>query len=558
MTTKITVFSHTQISHRWLEYCGALLLCLFCSQAIGQTVLDAQQKCPDHTSQKRTVNTINLSRNPIFDEDAADSIFLHKWANALHIVTKPVIIRDRLTFDEGDEITQEDIIEAEAILRAQRFLANAEITTVNNCQDDAIDLNIETYDNWSLIPTLSFSRSGGENNVLIGVREDNLLGLGIRTTARYTQDEQRSGYQLAFSSIVPWVRHANLSLRLEDNDDGEIYNIVFDKPFYHLNTQNSYFLRASHISREDDIFQNNQTRNSYQLDAQEFTAAYGWSLLSSNELTTRLTLGMTYDKATFALAPQSPSAAPSLVPQSRDFFYPWVSLEYAERDITVMKDIYLINQPEDINLGIRFISRLGVEIENEESGVGLHANVDVRKGILLSEMQLLMLSGSLNAITNAGVSDFIRLDTGAEYFFRPSTLIGFYARLHSTFSKGQFLDRPIVIDDANGVRGFPNQYQHGNHRISSSAEIRLYTNYSIYQIFEVGFAAFADAGRAFNGEQAQLNEDPSLLSSVGIGARLFSNKASNSGVVHIDVAKPITNGDTINTWEWSLQLKRSF
>ncbi len=504
------------------------------------------------------VNTISLKRNSIFDEDAKDSIALHTWANALHTVTKPMIIRDRLTFDEGDEVTKEDIVEAEAILRAQRFLANAEIRTFNHCYDNTVDVSVETYDNWSLIPTFSFSRSGGDNNVLIGVREDNLLGLGIRTTARYTKDEQRSGYQVAFSSIVPWVRHANVSLRLEDNEDGEVYGVVFDKPFYHLNTQYSYFVRANHILREDDIFQNNATRNSYRLDAQELTAAYGWSLTSGNVLTKRLTVGMTYDKSAFTLTPQSPSQNPSLVPESRDFLYPWISFEYAERDITVMKDVYLINQPEDINLGIRFISRLGVEIDNENDGLGLHSHIDTRKGIALNNNQLLMLQASFDAITNAGVKDFIRFDSSAEYFYRRSTLIGFYARANATFSSGQFLDRPIVIDDSSGVRGFPNQYQHGDHRISASAEVRFYTNYSIYQLFEVGFAVFADAGRAFDGEQARLNEDTSLLSSIGVGARFFSNKASNAGVIHVDIAKPIASSENINAWEWSVQLKRSF
>lgn len=558
MTTKRRFLSSIDVKCERLKYFSGLICCIFCSYTAAQDNADARQKCASLEPKKRLVNTITLNRNPIFDENAEDTIPLHKWANALHIVTKPIIIRDRLTFDEGDEVTPEDIVEAEAILRTQRFLANAEITPLFDCQNDVIDVNVETYDNWSLIPTFSFSRSGGNNNMLIGVREDNLLGLGIRTTARYTEDEQRSGYQLAFSSIIPWVRHANLSLRLEDNDDGEVYGIVFDKPFYHLNTKNSYFLRANHIIREDDIFQNNRTRNSYRLDATEFTAAYGWSLTSSNELTKRLTLGVTYDKATFALAPQSPSTETSLVPESRDFMYPWISVEYAERDIVVMQDVYLINQPEDINLGIRFISRVGLEIDNNEDGVGFHTSLDVRKGMMLSNEQLLMIRASLNTITHADISDFMRLDAETEYFFRHSTLIGFYARLNTTFSAGQFLDRPIVIDDENGVRGFPNQYQHGNHRISASAEIRFYTQYSIYQLFEIGFAAFADAGRAFNGEQAQLNDDPSWLSSIGLGARLFSNKASNAGVVHVDIAKPITDGENINNWEWSIQLKRSF
>lgn len=515
-------------------------------------------ECANGAKHEYKVSKIDLDTKPIFDESAEDSIALHRWANALHIVTKPVIIRERLTFDEGDSVSEEDLIEAEAILRAQRYLANAEITTVANCEEDTIDVKVETFDNWSLIPTLSFSRRGGENKTLIGVREDNLLGYGVRATARYTSDEQRSGYQLAFTSIVPWVRHANLFVRLEDNDDGEVYSITFDKPFYHLNTQTSMLARASSVQQIEDVFQNDETRNSFTVDSEEITAAYGWSLSSDNRITNRLTLGFTYDQDEFALAEESLSPELALVPESRDFLYPWVNFEYVERDIVVMEDIYLINQPEDINLGWQFTSRLGVELENREGGVGVHASFGVNKGLAIDDKRLLMFRAGVSSITDAGIEDFARFDSRAEYFHRYSDLLGYYARFDATFSRGQFLDQPIVIDDENGVRGFANQYQHGDHRLSASAEVRFYTDYSIYQLFEVGFAAFADTGRAYGGEEALLNEDRNWISSIGIGARLFSNKASNSGVVHIDIARPISDGENVNSWEWSAQLRRSF
>ena len=537
----------------------ALTLCFRASGAVeSEQETTTTETCAGSNETEYVVKQIEIENKPIFDESAEDAIALHRWANALHIITKPVIIRDRLTFDEGDQVSEEDIVEAEAILRARRYLANAEISTTKDCQQGTVDVHVETYDNWSLIPTLSFSRSGGQNNTLIGVREDNLLGLGIRATARYTEDEQRTGYQLGFSSIVPWVRHANVFLRIEDNDDGEVYSFVFDKPFYHLNTPTSTFVRATSVTRVSDIFQNDLTRNSFELDAEEFTAAYGWSLTSSNQFTKRLTLGVTYDKADFALANISPSTDLSLVPESRDFLYPWVSYQYAERKIVVMEDIFLINQPEDINLGWQFTSRLGIEVENDSDGLGVHSSLGVTKGLAWGNNQLFVMSARFNAITNAGIEDLTRFDARFEYFNRQSELIGYYTRLDSTLSSGQFLDRPIVIDDENGVRGFPRQYQHGDHRISASAEVRFYTNYNIYQLFEVGFAAFADTGRAFSGDQALLNEDPNWLSSVGIGARLFSNKASNSGVVHIDIAKPISDGENIDSLEVSVQLRRSF
>ena len=181
----------------------------------------------------------------------------------------------------------------------------------------------------------------------------------------------------------------------------------------------------------------------------------------------------------------------------------------------------------------------------------------VNKGFLINR-GLLLVNASTNAITNTDQKDLVRFDARADYFYRINQSWGYYARLAGTFSSGQFIDRPIVADDDNGVRGYPIQYQHGDNRITSSVEARYYTGYNFYQIFEVGFAGFIDVGRAYGGQFEDLNEDDGILSSIGLGARLYSNKSSNSGVVHLDIALPLGDGESVNSWEWSIQLRRGF
>ena len=528
-----------------------VFLCGFCSPA------KAFPQCVVDWDKELKITAITIKSHPIFDEDAADAIPLHGWANALHIVTEEWVIRERLSFSEGDVISQDDVVEAEAILRSQRFLGNAEIITEEDCEQGTVIVHVTTWDNWSLIPAISVSRSGGENKSLFGIREDNLLGLGIRATARYKRDEQRSGYELALNSIMPGVRHANIGLTLADNDDGERYSVVFDKPFYHLNTETSMFAHAYRLRQVDDIFQNNGTRNSFLNQSHGFSAAYGWRLSATDQESRRFTIGISRDSADFSLAAESLSRDLALVPESRDFLVPWVRLEYAQRNIVVMEDIYLINQPEDINLGWQLSSQVGLEAGTDEGGIAAHSQLSARKGFSYDK-SLLMLDASFVSITNGDVRDLLRFDANAEYFQRSSKLLGYYARFNSTFSRGQFLDEPIAIDDDNGVRGFPNQYQHGDHRVSASAEIRMYTDYSIYQLVEVGFAGFVDVGRAWSGTSAELNRDPDMLASIGIGARFFSKQASNAGVLHMDFAKPFSSDGEVDNWEWSFNLRRSF
>lgn len=129
---------------------------------------------------------------------------------------------------------------------------------------------ITTYDNWSLQPTVSFSRSGGDIRTILGIREDNLLGLGIRAQFRYNSNEQRTGYDFSFSSIAPFMRHATMYINLSDNDDGKRYQFVFSKPFYHVADNRMFYLEGLTESRTDEIFQNDSSRNLFDVENSRF------------------------------------------------------------------------------------------------------------------------------------------------------------------------------------------------------------------------------------------------------------------------------------------------
>ena len=498
---------------------------------------------------------------PIFDESAPDSILLHKWANALHIVTRPFIIEERLPFAEGDEVNLADLAEAEAILRRERYIADARVQVADGCATSikGHTVSVTTQDNWSLIPTFSFSRSGGENNTIIGVREDNFLGYGIRTRLRYSSDEQRSGYQLGFSSAVHLVKHANVHINLEDNDDGDRYQFIFDKPFFHLGTSNMQFVEVLDDQRVEDIFQNGDTRNSLNVTNRLFRGAYGWSLESSELLSRRIMTGIEIVDTDFSFNADSLTFNPIFLPENRSYQYPWVAYEYIERNIVVLRDIRLIQQPEDINFGWYYRAQFGLETNDVRDGseLGYHLSAQANTAFKFKEW-VFLFNANMRAILNTTAKDFVRVGTQTEAFYRQNDILGYYGRVTADFSTGQFLDQPIVLDDDTGVRGYPNQYQHGEHRVSASVEARFYTNYNIYQLFEVGFATFFDIGRAYQGDTANFNEDDSIISSVGLGARFFSNKASNPGVVHLDVTKPLGDGDGIDNIEWSMQFRRSF
>lgn len=114
-------------------------------------------------------------------------------------------MRDKLTFSENDTVDLKDLNESQRLLRAEPYIRDAKIYIADKDPQSDTDPNvesvvIETWDNWSLLPTGSFSSSGGDTRYSFGVKEDNLLGTGIRTRMNYQSNESRSGYKFAFEA----------------------------------------------------------------------------------------------------------------------------------------------------------------------------------------------------------------------------------------------------------------------------------------------------------------------------------------------------------------------
>jgi hemolysin activation/secretion protein len=113
------------------------------------------------------------------------------------------------------------------------------------------------------------------------------------------------------------------------------------------------------------------------------------------------------------------------------------------------------------------------------------------------------------------------------------------------------------LGDDSGVRGYPLNYQHGERTTQFTLEARYYPHINIYKLFELGGAAFIDAGKAF-GNSPVANVNTSVLASVGIGARFYSTHSSDAQVIHLDLVKPLSTDTNVNGIEFRITTKHSF
>ena len=520
------------------------------------------------------VSEIIVESNPIFEDDD-QAIWLHHLANKLHVKTKPHVTLSRLSFETGDTITLEDLEESERLLRRQRYFRAAEVNFETDCNHQPNGkVSVKTWDHWTLYPRISFSRSGGENKYSYGLKDDNLLGLGIRGNFKYFSDEDRTGYGMKLEAPITHFKHTNASISAFDNDDGYQYGLGIGKPFYTLNTKQSQFADIDHGKFDKHINQNGDDLNVFETKKKFFETGYGWSRGKQSRWINRWAIGITADEKSFNTAQDSDETTIA-VPDDRRFIYPWLQFQTIEDDFETIPDVHFIHRKEDHHLGWHHRVRLGLEADNteEQDDVAGHLETMSSKGFL-SDKHLLFASVSTNVDFGVADKDFYKASTGLEYFYnwKPNTKL--FIKTELTVSENNYLDQPLTIggdldaDDSQLdfistaqpiVRGYPSQYQHGNKRWQMSVEARHYPGIELYRLIRVAWVGFLDAGRAW-GDRGLLaeNEQEDTISSIGIGLRLASLRSSGNNIIHIDLARTLTSGEEVKTWEIRAQARHKF
>lgn len=448
-----------------------------------------------------------------------------------------------------------DMAELERHLRSRKYLRDAKVTS-----DETVEnITVTTWDNWSLMPTISFGRQGGESTHSFGIKERNLLGLGIDAEIKTFNNSQRKGYK--FKTTIPLFQKKNidLSLRFADNDDGTQQSLFLQKHFASFHTQIAYNIGFDEEKRNDTIYQNDDELTIFSHEISFKHLEYAWLDYNNSDALLRYHVGITQDKHAFtSIDEEGTASSPELLPQSRDFLYPWIGIDYIEKNFRKLTNIHLITQIEDFNHGWQFSSRIGISDGTKENNAWALFEANIDKGFEIHEKALLLMNIALSGdIYNHQDHRFL-LNLNTEYFYNIDPNWGFYLSNTNVISKNQYLDQPVTIGGNTGLRGFPLQYQHGEHSIKVTSEIRYYPHINLYKLFDLAGAAFFDTGRAF-GDSIAKNSEDDWLYSVGIGARLYSpHSAGNHQVIHIDFAFPQSNNPDIDTFEIRVEAKQSF
>lgn len=506
-----------------------------------------------------TIGTVTVIVDNVFDPtNPGEDRKLYHWANRVHVRTRPYVIENILLFREGDPFQGRLLDESARALRARGFLADAQIEPgAYHEATNAVDVTVRVRDSWSLAPDLKLGRSGGENEVGIGLSDGNLLGTGKGLTVSYTTDVDRDETYLGYSDENVRGTRVHLSTVVTNASDGYRRGLWAERPFYALDTRWSLGGAALNEQRVESMYDLGEIVDEFDHAIREVSLHGGWSRGLRDRRARRWLLGITSEEHRFA--PTADLPVPLLVPDNRKLVYPWVGFQLVEDDFRQMSELNDMGRTEDVSLGWNLLATLGWS--RESLGADRNArlmSVAVQRGWELAPGRLLMLDAGASARAESGTGTRNSLAYAkARYYHRNLERNVFSVSVATELGRNLDAENQVLLGGDNGLRGYPLRYQAGEKSAILTLEQRFYTDWYPWRLLRVGWAAFMDIGRV-TGTDPRAAPSLGTLYDFGIGLRLSSPRSSGRSVVHIDLAFPMKGDATIDDVQLLVETKSSF
>ncbi|MFY8273483.1 BamA/TamA family outer membrane protein [Pseudoalteromonas sp. SSDWG2] len=500
------------------------------------------------------IRSIRFVQNNIFDTDKPEeNNWLFRLANDMHIMTDQQVLQNILLFAQEDPYNPELLRESERLLREQEYLYDARIYAFKYC-DGSVDVTVETKELWTLLPEISFSRSGGDNRSTIGFRDSNFLGWGKRISLARTNDGDRTGYEFIYAD--PNVLGSRYRSRIEyaDNDDGERHWVSLSYPFFSLATPTSYGFSNGSNRRVERLYDKGEEISEFSQHTTQSSLFYGRSSSPADDWTRRIVVGYHYQKERFYELDNTnlPLA------KQRVFSYPYVSVNWLQDEYVKVHNIDSITRTEDLNLGWQINTLLGYSPESLSDDISRYIiKLNVSRSHYINQNSLWRWQVGINgAVLEQDLkAENLMLSTQAEYFYNSDSDESWYVKVNLDGAQGLTADKQLTLGGDTGLRGYPSDYQQGDRRALVSIEKRYYWEYNLWQLFRVGGAAFYDGGQAW---QNSNDSSTHFRQNVGLGLRLAPSRANAGTVIHFDVARPINRPDDVDSLQWLITVKNSF
>ncbi|MBN7798258.1 BamA/TamA family outer membrane protein [Parahaliea mediterranea] len=493
------------------------------------------------------IGSIRIRRFAVFDNnDPAESGALYRWANNFHSVTREWVVRDNLLVEEGEAYEQRRIEESERILRNLKFIYDARVRPWRWC-GDTVDVEVVTRDIWTFLPSISFSRSGGENTYALGFRDSNFLGTGKQVLLEYDSDEERAGYTLNYSDPNVMGTRWQLRARYTDNDDGYDHNLRINRPFFSIYERWAAGGELGELKLEEKLWFRGDEVAEFDHEQDDYRLFGGYAAHPEpGKRVSRWLYGYTYQRHNFSFSDSD--IPPSSLPEDRTYSFPYFGYQSVEDEFAELHNFDYLSRTEDVFIGERYQWSLGYSSEGLDATrdqVAFQGSYD--NTLLAGNGQLWVVGSTLSGFWTLDDESFENLwwHVESRYHYKQTRQWALYSGLRLEYTDGLTGENQVVLGGATGLRGYDRNYQAGDRSVVWNLEQRYYSDWHPFRLFRVGLAAFVDVGRAWY-ENRDNGSNGGVLADAGIGLRLNSSRAEKSAVVHVDVAFPFVKDDDVD------------
>ena len=508
-----------------------------------------------------TIRAINIIVDNVFDPEGnpEEDKALYRFANRVHVRTRPDVIETALLFKAGDRYDGRVLDESARALRARGFLADVRIVyRTYDPASNSVDVEVRVRDAWSLSLNAKLSHSGGKTEWGLGLDEDNFLGRGKEVNVSYKSTIDRTESLLAYRDDNVLNTRVRLSAAIGNASDGYRRELIAERPFYSLDTRWMTGGAFEDQRRTDTMYDLGQEIDEFRHDIHDITIRGGISRGIVDSRTRRWLFGVSSEEDTFQ--PTDAKPVPLLLPPDRKLVYPWVGWQLVADDFREMTELNDMGRTEDVALGINLFASIGFaqkSFGSDRDATLLRATVT--RGWEPGEPGGLFQLGALTSTRyehgDGYKNSVTQLD--ARYYRRNSENRLLSVSLSALATHELDPDMQVLLGGDNGLRGYPIRYQAGENRALFTVEQRFYTDFYPWRLFRFGYAAFFDAGRV-TGRDPRASVPLGTLSDVGFGLRLTSPRASRGQILHIDLAFPINPPPGIDKVQLIVETKGTF
>ena len=483
--------------------------------------------------ERPAISTVEIRPTDVFTDEEAAKFFLYRWANALHMRTKPSFIESQLLFKPGDPLRPEILAETERNLRAFGLFRKASV------RPEGTRVVVETADTWTLLLRGSLSNKGGVTEYSAGVEEYNFLGLGIQLGFDFAKEADRTSRSIFYTDPNLFAPHAVFAVQASDLSDGQRFSMSYGRPFYALEVPWALEGQLNRANFDTKLYAAGNEESVW--DERQRLARVDWGQRTGGDATGAYRVLASLEWNEERLLPGAGPPPPPGPPSNRQFFFVSGGFERAGSDWITRRQVEQIERDEDFNLATSLRVEAGVSPGIGEHGTTGRVTATLSSGTPFPDGFALLSTTGGTRLEGGFQNALVGADARAYVLKGAWTLVG---RLGTLVGWNQDPENQITLDGTTGVRGYRLHAVNGDRRLVANAEARLFLVPEILSLLSFGVAGFGDAGFSWGPPDGAWR-----LADVGVGLRVGITRSSRNALVRIDVAR-VLHPDPLGRTGW--------